>query len=179
MTNEPAIADQKRTIGIHPRLARADVAKRFFAKVAKDEHSDCQMWQATVGSNGYGEFCLKGKKLRAHRVALILATGHDGDGLHALHSCDRPLCVNPAHLRWGTNNDNIEDRIKRNRSHRWLGRKIGAGNPMAKLTEADVRAIRASGERQQVLADRYGVTASAIWEIVNRVSWTNVSEDAA
>jgi hypothetical protein len=37
------------------------------------------------------------------------------DGLHVLHHCDNPPCVNPAHLRLGTPKDNAEDATKRGR----------------------------------------------------------------
>ena len=62
-----------------------------------------------------------GPGLRVHRLL-----GRDGeeahgpipDGLLVLHSCDNPSCVNPDHLRVGTQAENIQDRDAKGRTHR-------------------------------------------------------------
>lgn len=51
----------------------------------------------------------------------------------------------------------------------------GTRNGRAKLTEADVLAIRGSSESQQALASRYGVTKVAILYIKNRRNWRHVA----
>lgn len=38
------------------------------------------------------------------------------DGMHILHSCDNPRCCNPEHLRIGTHQDNMNDKVSRGRS---------------------------------------------------------------
>lgn len=54
----------------------------------------------------------------------------------------------------------------------------GANNPMAKLTNDQVRAIRAAhaaGDAgYQRLADRFGASKSVIRDIVKRKSWQNI-----
>src|ERR1019366_8881857 len=68
---------------------------------------DCQIWQGPVGSDGYGTFSHNGKRYRAHRVSLMAKLGRDiFPGMHAMHSCDVRLCVNPKHLSEGTASDN-------------------------------------------------------------------------
>jgi hypothetical protein len=50
----------------------------------------------------------------------------------------------------------------------------GAAHPKAKLTDDDVRAIRASTERGIRLAERYGVTATLISNSRQRKVWKHV-----
>lgn len=49
-----------------------------------------------------------------NRLALAIFKGFDIDSpLLALHSCDRPACWNPKHLRPGTTRDNVMDAIRK------------------------------------------------------------------
>jgi hypothetical protein len=52
----------------------------------------------------------------ASRVAYALAYGPFDYSLHILHRCDNPKCVNPEHLFLGTNQDNIDDKVKKGRA---------------------------------------------------------------
>ena len=55
--------------------------------------------------------------LKAHRVALAIATGELPD-LDACHQCDNSLCCNPKHLRWGTHRENLQEAVDRGHTHR-------------------------------------------------------------
>jgi hypothetical protein len=88
--------------------------ERFWSKVSKSD--GCWLWIAYRDEKGYGAFGFKGKVQRAHRVAYELALGPIAPGMHVLHSCDNPSCVNPSHLRLGTHADNMRDRIERGRN---------------------------------------------------------------
>ncbi len=90
--------------------------KRFWDKV--DKSGDCWLW--TAGTNGqYGSFGRgtreQGKEL-AHRMAYELTHGSIPKGLFVRHTCDTPLCCNPAHLELGTHVDNMHDMHARGRS---------------------------------------------------------------
>lgn len=86
--------------------------ERFWKKVVKT--TTCWNW---IGNKyyGYGYFHLNSKKYKAHRVSWILSHGEIQDGSLILHSCDNRACVNPYHLKFGTQLDNIEDAISKNR----------------------------------------------------------------
>lgn len=86
------------------------VAERFWAKV--DRSGDCWIWTGSRCSDGYGTFFVAGRIVGAHRFSLELA-GVTLGRLHALHRCDNPPCVNPAHLYAGTQRDNSRDMVAR------------------------------------------------------------------
>jgi group I intron endonuclease len=53
-------------------------------------------------------------------------------------------------------------------------KRLAAVKREGRLTDADVLAIRASGEAGAVLAKRYGVSYYTIWDIRKRRSWTHI-----
>jgi hypothetical protein len=91
----------------------ATVEDRFWANV--DKSGDCWEWQASVNLDGYGRFCLKGKRIRAHRLSWVLANGEIPEGMCVLHKCDNPPCVSPDHLFLGTRADNVRDMVQKGR----------------------------------------------------------------
>lgn len=88
---------------------------RFWQKVDRRGPNQCWDWVSAIGANGYGSFWLNGRSVSAHRLSAMLTYGMFDRRLLVLHSCDRPRCVNPAHLRVGTYSDNARDMVKRGR----------------------------------------------------------------
>jgi hypothetical protein len=76
---------------------------------------ECWVWAGAVGRGGYGNTFQGGRYVNAHRVAYGLSKGPIPRGLSVLHSCDRKLCCNPAHLSVGTHADNMRDKTSRGR----------------------------------------------------------------
>lgn len=117
----------------------------------------------------------------AQRVSYRLFVGDIPDGLHVLHRCDNPPCVNPAHLWLGTPADNARDRGLKGR-YRAGPPMRGADSPSAKLTAAQVTEIRRvyiPGDATfglAALARAYGVTKSPIWHIVHRTTWKEIAQ---
>lgn len=74
----------------------------------------CWEWRGSL-SKGYGQIKVNGRPLRAHRMAYEVAKGDIPEGMHILHSCDNPKCCNPAHLRPGTHQENMDDMQARGR----------------------------------------------------------------
>ena len=138
----------RRSLPIAERFAR------FFEKRGPDE---CWVWMGCRGRKGYGQIRVDGKMEKAHRVALPLDGRPPARGMEVLHSCDNPACVNPRHLREGSFLENQYEAWTRDR-------KQG----VRKLSPQDVLAIRASGEKQAVLAKRFGVCQPEISRIQRR-----------
>lgn len=142
----------------------------------------CWEWNGPKHSCGYGNIRTKtpdGRQTfaRAHRVSLEVFLGYQiARNLHVLHSCDNPPCVNPRHLRTGTDTDNTQDRVSHNR-HRSGKPMVGEKNPVSKLTETNVQEIRerlAKGETQTRVGRLYGVSQSAVSKIVTGRAWTHI-----
>lgn len=86
----------------------------------RPESGRCWDWTGPLHSTGYGNVSApSGKSGYAHRMSFFLTHGRmPSPGMYILHSCDRPRCVNPAHLREGTQQENVDDR-----EERFYGRK--------------------------------------------------------
>lgn len=129
----------------------------------------CWLWVGTRDNWGYGLVRYEGRStFKAHRASWLLHRGPLTPGMWVLHSCDNPACVNPEHLRLGNHQQNIDDMVSRRRhAHGTRGAK-------AKVTDADVLAIRASTESAKALAARYSVSPAAIYSILRRKSWKHL-----
>ena len=79
----------------------------------------CWDWTGARYPTGYGNVTASSAGNYAHRLSFMLANKRSiAPGMFILHSCDRRSCVNPAHLREGTNQENVDDR-----EERFYGRK--------------------------------------------------------
>lgn len=126
----------------------------------------CWEWTAGKFRGGYGALSVAGKAQKTHRISYVLHRGEIPSGKYVCHGCDNPACCNPDHLFLGTQVNNMADMRAKARQ------ASGSANGRAKLTEADVVAIRASeGLSQNRLAARYGVTRQLISLIQANKSW--------
>lgn len=143
------------------------IESRFWEKVEKTD--GCWKWTARRDRKGYG--CIKhnGNSTLAHRVSWELHNGPIPAGLHVLHKCDNPECTNPEHLFLGTNQENVDDKMRKGR----LRPSRGELNGKAKLTSDQVKEIREIGKTvtQVKLAQKYGVSQVNISEILLRRTW--------
>jgi HNH endonuclease len=155
--------------------ASTPLAERLWRRV--DKSDECWLWTGGL-RNGYGVIGTRsyGPIAYTHRVAWELTYGPVPNGLFVCHKCDVRNCVRPDHLFLGTNADNQADKIAKGRA-RW-GVHIGAEHPRAKLTDADVVAIRMryakGGVLQTELAAEYGVTPPMIGYIVRGTAWRHL-----
>lgn len=145
---------------------------RFWAKVDKSGGEDaCWPYTGYVTPEGYGWAYTglpRGQQQThgAHRQAWINTYGAIPQEQLVCHHCDNPRCCNPEHLFLGEHADNMLDMFKKERS------------PMAKLTHAQVRAIRQefrklgpykrSRTNAAELAQKYGVHPNAITGVAYR-----------
>ena len=111
---------------------------QFWAHVERGP--GCWLWTGPVDHRGYGRLTWLGQNWRlAHRVSLELAGRHPGR-LCALHRCDTPLCVNPAHLFLGTRAENNADMVAKGRHAR--GDRSGSRLHPERLARGDRNGMR-------------------------------------
>lgn len=155
--------------------------ERFWSKVDRSGGPDaCWQWMAYKDREGYGRFRVGSRRDNsqrmelAHRVSYRLASGREAGKLSVCHRCDRPLCVNPAHLFIGTNRDNVLDCMSKGRSNP----RRGEQHPRSRLTAQDVDCIRklwATGLfLQRELGKAFGVTREQVSQIVRGVRWSHL-----
>jgi DNA-binding NarL/FixJ family response regulator len=110
----------------------------------------------------------------AHRFSARLA-GLDIAGRYVLHSCDVPLCVNPAHLSVGDHEQNMRDMASRGRASR------GEGRPTAKLTQDQAIQILKrleAGESKTAIASAFGVDRTTVHYISTGRLWSYLRGEA-
>ena len=130
--------------------------------------SGCWIWMSTIEKSGYGRVCAGKKPFFAHRVSYELKYGEIPQGMMALHHCDVRCCVNPDHIFVGTQQDNMTDKVRKNRQAK------GCRHGNAKLTEDQAREIKFSSEVSTKLAAKFGYSASMIREIKNGNLWKHL-----
>lgn len=109
-------------------LRRRDIPRSFLARFHSkyQKLGGCWLWQAGKFYHGYGQVNLgrdaAGKQHTeyAHRVAYVLAVGDVPAGAVVMHTCDTPACVNPDHLRLGTQAENVLDASQKGKYLRGL-----------------------------------------------------------
>ena len=146
--------------------------------------SHCWIWVGARSSDGYGSVNCKHRTVSAHRLSFWISRGR-APIEQVCHHCDNPPCVNPTHLFEGTKRDNARDMVSKGRNFQppadrhwariYTDKVRGEDNYLAKLTDDDVRAIRASSERQVDLAARYGVVQTTISKVKLRKAWAHVT----
>lgn len=172
--------------------------------LVRSDMSPCWRWLASVGSHGYGQIMYNGVPWNAHRLSYYLHNDliEPPKGRHVCHKCDNKECSNPEHLYVGSPKENSDDvwerglKVKKPAKEKQeqfvrpggtsgsfkAGSQTGEANSRAKLTEADVRTIRARykaglkyGELKK-MAEEYNVSYISMQKIVANKSWTHVVE---
>lgn len=158
-------------------LAPEHLARRLANGLDEAVDGECWNWARTTNNYGYGTLTVNGKTVFAHRLAYELGVGEVPEGMHVLHSCDNPRCINPSHLSVGTRSQNMKECSERGRARIPKQINLGEVNGASKLTEGDVVAIRgllSKGLSQREIAARFKVSQQTISHIKNDKKWRHV-----
>lgn len=143
---------------------RGTVEERLNRRTVKDAATGCWLWMGATTDKGYGAIQGGGrgsKMLLAHRVSYEIHKGPIPSGMLVLHSCDNPQCINPEHLRLGTQSENILEAFAKGRKYAPIYK--GEANPRSKITAEQARFIKAHPELPHTeLARLFGVSPNCI-----------------
>ena len=144
--------------------------ERFNEKHIKHD-SGCWFWTAAKSDWGYGCFWDGKRLVGAHRWSYEQVHGKLPRCIEARHTCHNRDCVNPAHIKPGTRQDNANDMVEAERQSK------GESRPTSRLKEADVLKIRSeikSGKAVKQIAREYDIAHSAIRKIKTGQAWKHV-----
>jgi hypothetical protein len=117
----------------------------LLSRITKDV-SGCWIWTGGVVDRSraenrrYGHWgCSSLKEKTVHRAAYRIFKGELSRGDVVMHTCDKPLCCNPDHLKIGTTEENNIDRDKKGRQFALSGNN----HPKAKINEETASLIKA------------------------------------
>lgn len=153
-------------------------AERLQELTNRRSPDECWEWKGTGHHTGYGTLQIDGVQKGAHVWAYIEAYGPVPDGLNVLHSCDNRLCVNPGHLRAGTHDENMADKVERDR----VARNLGESGPN-KISEVQALEIidryGKGGTTHRLLGLEYGISPSQVGFIVTGKRWPHLQRQKA
>lgn len=140
----------------------------FEAKLKRTERG-CLEYDGSRINTGYGKITrrkLKNGTILAHHYAWFLETGKWPED-QLLHSCDNPPCCEVGHLTEGDQLANMADAKAKGRI------KHGEAHHAAKLSEADIIAIRAAPGRQVDIAQSFCIDQSNVSYIKRGKTWAS------
>lgn len=140
---------------------------KIFSHIEVKAADECWPFQGKSLVRGYGVV----SGLRVARFICKMFHGPVLHSQHACHSCDNPVCCNPAHLWPGTPTQNNRDSMSKGR------RPKGSMVPTAKLTEECVRIIRNMPFEiisYKEVADLLGCNHSTVRRVALYETWQHV-----
>jgi hypothetical protein len=150
-----------------------DAIERFHSKYIVNEETNCWEWNGTFQSTGYGFFWYRNRNVYAHRYSYETFVNKISKNNVIMHLCDNPKCVNFNHLKLGTQLENIQDCVRKNR------KAIGSKQTNSKLKDDQVLDIKIALQNpyrgiQRDLANNYNVTQALISRINKGLAWSHI-----
>ena len=152
-----------------------NVMDRFWSNINKETEKGCWEWTGGLNFSGYGRIYYDKKRVFAHRFSYELHYGKFDTNLVVMHICDNTKCVNPEHLRLGTQADNVYDMVNKNRHVKLKG----SDNGFCKLNDEEVKEIKNYLKNYyygmyRELGRKYNVKYNTISNIHQNITWKHI-----
>jgi hypothetical protein len=181
-STERNIKQQEERVSETIRRARTGEARAWLAQhlaaIGDVDPGRCVRWPfSTNGGSGgrYPQVKWRGQVVRVTRYLFEQVAGRPlTEGEVVRHSCDQPRCVNVWHVETGSQFDNVQDMLTRNRQ------ASGARNGQAVLTAEQVRDLRQLAQEHDLrgnvnwIASVYGVSPTALTLVLRGETWAGV-----
>jgi hypothetical protein len=99
---------------------KSEEIRKFFESLFSLDSDECILWPFTRNAEGYGIIGSHRNRKRVSREICLRKYGEPPEGKPlALHSvyCISSSCVNPQHLRWGSDRENRNDSMDAGTAH--------------------------------------------------------------
>ena len=143
------------------KLSLEAVVERFVSRAHRDGTGCLVLTEGARGSGGYPHVRYQGRTRTVAQLVVEHTIG-PANGLDVRHLCNNRLCVDAAHLTYGTRAENMHDR------------SLAGRNAAAKLAPQDVQDVRSylsQGCAASDIAKLLGVTDGAIRSIGKGLTW--------
>lgn len=133
-----------------------------------NEKTGCWDWDRNRNQKGYGLIWVNKKYAQVHRVSHFCFNGPFDQQMCVCHKCDRPICCNPEHLFAGSQKENIQDAVQKNRM------AFGVRHHLAKLDPEKVKeivAMRLGGMSTYEIASLVGIDRASVCSVLNGETW--------
>lgn len=128
--------------------------------------SGCFIWQGTKNSAGYGLIYFNKSQILVHRFLYQLLNPNTNiTHKIILHTCDNLSCINPEHLKLGTQQDNIQDCSNKNRWGKYRH---------SKLTEDQAKEIKYSLLPNRIFIEKYKISKQLVSAIRKNLVWKDI-----
>ena len=102
-----------------PTYNKTEAQLAFIEQAIDYNGNKCLLWPFKSTKGQYPAATIGGEQRYVHRYVCERVYGlAPPQKPWALHSCDKQFCIAPKHLRWGTDQENVDDMMKRGRSGR-------------------------------------------------------------
>jgi len=152
------------------------VEDRVLKRINKNGPNGCHIFDGAKDSDGYGRVKIKGVGVQVHRWIWAHFNGPIASGVHVLHRCDTPSCVNLDHLFIGDHAKNMADKAAKGRS-KSVPRGFAHSRPMAKLTTEramEIKNLLRRGYRQADIANDFKVSRQIVSDIACGKTWAHL-----
>jgi hypothetical protein len=148
--------------------------ERFISLTLNNPNNNCIEWIGAKQLKGYGRFNPNGKAMGAHRFSYEHYIGSIPFGMHILHRCDNPSCVNHEHLFLGTNLENVRDMMSKKRNRHKKGEDC-THSKLKNIQVIEIKNLLSKGFGANEISKNLNIKRHYIESIKHNRAWNHIN----